>query len=237
MHAQRSTVVDAPDSSAEDQTRPESVGSRRALLGVAASGLALAANGLLLPGRLITEAEAGASKHKRRQRRRRRRRRQRPQGTPGLALDLYVENRLGREVSLSWRGTNTNWGNLEIETRFSVANGEHYDLLGHHDEDDRKTVSRWEVFVEGPSTPVWLMVENPNLWPMNVSVMQGGWFRYDVKRDWYDGHADRWLVDREWLLAGGSLVTPVTDAHVRVTYERKPDTATHMVVHAWLDPA
>jgi hypothetical protein len=236
MHAQRSSVVAAPDSSAGDPSRPESVGSRRALLGVAASGLALAANGLLLPGGLISEAEAGASKRKRR-RRRRRRRRQKLQGTPGLAVDLTVENRLGRDLTLYVRATNTNWGNQYISARL-LHDGHQEHLTGRHDEDDRKTESRWEVFIdEGLSIPVWLMVENPFLWPMNVSVMEGGGFDYDEKTDRYDGHADRWLVERQWLLAGGSLVTPVPAADIRVTYKREPDTATHMVVHAWLDPA
>jgi hypothetical protein len=157
-------------------------------------------------------------------------------GTPYLALDLYVENRLGREVSLSWRGTNTNWGNDDIQSNYSLYNGGHYDLYGHHEADDSKTISRWEVFVQGPATPVWLMVENPNLWPLNVSVMEGGYFRWNPATSRYDTHVDRWLVDRQWLL-GGQIVTTVADARVRVTYERQADTATHMVVHAWLDPA
>lgn len=237
MRTQHAHGSNGPNGGTEEPPGPDRRCSRRALLGGAASGVGLAASGLLLPDWLVAETEAATSKQKKRQRRQRRRRRRRqPQGTPGLAVDLYVENRLGREISVSTRSTNTNWGNQDID-HFSLRNGEHYDYYGHHEADDAKTESRLELFVEGPSTPVWLMVENPSLWPMNVSVMQGGWFRYDPRTERYDSHADYWLVERQWLLVGGSLVTTVTDAHVRVTYERKPDTATHMVVHAWLDPA
>lgn len=236
MGTPRPSVVDDLDRAMDNLLAPDRLASRRVLLGAAASGLGLATSGLILPDWLVSEAEAGGSKRKKRQRRRRHRRRK-PQGTPYLAVDLYVENRLGREATLSSRSTNTNWGNQDVEVGVSLRNGEHYDFLGHHDPDDLKTESRWEIFIEGPPTPVWLMVENPNLWPMNVSVMQGGWFHYDARTDRYDAHADHWLVDRQWLLVGGSIVTTVTDAHVRVTYERKPDTDTRMVVHAWLDPA
>ena len=73
--------------------------------------------------------------------------------------------------------------------------------------------------------------------PLNVSVAYGGWFHYDLTSKRFDYHIEHYLVDEKWLLAGGSFATTVAGAHARVTIERTPDTATHMVVHARLDPA